>query len=161
MLQHRAEPLSRTPTLADVTQRHRGGVAALAATLAAQLRQHSAPQATHVGMLAQLETLAVAAACMLAAAQTHTFDRPVDDGTPPLLPLPGTASPAAPARLVITLERSLREPSACMHLQLSTRASMIAVRLATAAHAATMPSAPRSRAAPHLQRYRVPLQVAV
>lgn len=73
-LQDRAEPLSHTPSLHHIVRRHSGELAALSDALAAQLRQHGAPPTTHAAMLSQLEALAVAAACMLAVAQSATFD---------------------------------------------------------------------------------------
>eukprot|EP00892_Ulva_mutabilis_P002521 jgi/Ulvmu1/1226/UM109_0024.1 len=78
MQQHRAEPLSHPPHLAAVLHAHCGAYAALADALAGQLRQHREAPATHAGMLAQLESLAVAAACMLAAARSAAFEAPHD-----------------------------------------------------------------------------------
>lgn len=80
-LQDRAEPLSHKPPLRYVVQRHAGELLALSDALTAQLRQHSAPPTTHAAMLSQLEALAVAAACMLAAAQSATFDGAGELGT--------------------------------------------------------------------------------
>lgn len=83
--QERAEPPGHTPCLHYTARRHRAGYAALCDSLTAQLQQHSTAAATHAATLAQLDALATAAACMLAAAQSATFDSADDVGAWPLV----------------------------------------------------------------------------